>query len=197
MSQLEFIPLVISLIDSLFFSTSFLFHLASRSSQTERTSPNDSDFPIFSTICIRIFAKTNSKNSHDESEKYSALDQVKRTFKNLLDFFYTNQIAVCFAWIKPNLGCLSNRPSLSEKFTRPIQIYAFTMLRNVAYSVEQKLSQYKSISETLLRLSGNDDDVFYRLCLYLFRRSSEYRFLNVSKRSINDISIFMCGVISD
>jgi hypothetical protein len=54
------------------------------------------------------------------------------------------------------------------------------MLRNVGYSVEQKLFQQNSICDKLRKLANNDDDKFYRLCLYLFRRSTEYHFLNVS-----------------
>jgi hypothetical protein len=54
------------------------------------------------------------------------------------------------------------------------------MLRNVGYSVEQKLFQQNSICDRLRKLANNDDDKFYRLCLYLFRRSTEYHFLNVS-----------------
>jgi hypothetical protein len=56
------------------------------------------------------------------------------------------------------------------------------MLRNVGYSIEQKISQEKSIRQSLLKLADNDDDKFYRLCLYLFRRASEYHFLNVSNQ---------------
>jgi hypothetical protein len=108
---------------------------------------------------------------------------VKLLFKHLLDFFYTNQIAVCFASIKSHRGCLTNPPPLSNILT-PIQIYAYTMLRNVGYSVEQKLSQ-KPFYEILRKLANNNDDKFYRLCLYLFRRSTEYHFLNVSYERIN------------
>jgi hypothetical protein len=59
------------------------------------------------------------------------------------------------------------------------------MLRNVGYSVEQKIHQQKSFRTSLLELANNDDDKFYRLCLYLFRRSTEYHFLNVSYREKN------------
>ncbi len=116
-------------------------------------------------------------NDHD---KYSALDQVKLLFKYLLDFFYTNQIAVCFASIKSTVGCYTNISTLSKVFTTPIQLYAFTMLRNVGYVVEVKINHQKSIREALIEFAENNDDKFYRLCLSLFRRSTEYHFLNVS-----------------
>ena len=105
---------------------------------------------------------------------------MKSLFKYLLDFFYDNQISVCFAHIQSYRGCLTNRSSLQNFFTTPIQIYAYTMLRSVGYVVEQKLSQ-NSFCKELRRLTGDDDDKFYRLCLYLFRRATEYHFLNVSK----------------
>lgn len=136
--------------------------------------------------------KNNPRNPRD---KYSAVDQVKRLFKNLLNFFYTNQIAVCFARIQPRLGCIINPRSSSKDLTSAIQIYAFAMLKNVGYSVEQKLYQNQSICNKLLKLASGDDDVFYRLCLYLFRRSKEYHFLNVSTAFTTKIDVFIFGHI--
>lgn len=132
-------------------------------------------------MCLHTLVKTGQgKQQSSDDDKYCALDQVESLFKHLLDFFYTNQITVCFASIKSSAGCLAIRPSLSNVFKSPIQIYAFTMLRSVGYSAEQKLSQHNSICEVLRRLAHDDDDKFYRLCLYLFRRFTEYHFLHVS-----------------
>ncbi|CAF4363869.1 unnamed protein product [Rotaria sp. Silwood2] len=147
--------------------------------QIDRISSNYKDCPIFSAICLHTLVKTDRSNQHiNDHDKYSALEQVKLLFKHLLDFFYSNQIVVCFASIKSFRGCLTNI-SLLKFFKTPIQTYAFTMLKNVGYSIEQKLSQQKNICELLLKLSENDDDKFYRLCLYLFRRSTEYHFINL------------------
>jgi hypothetical protein len=147
----------------------------------ERLPSNNPDCPIFSTICLHALVKTDRQNQRlNDHDKYSALDQVKLLFKYLLDYFYGNQISVCFASVKFRSGCLTNIPSLSKIFLTPIQLYAFTMLRNVGYSVEQKLTQESTIRQSLLNLAKNDDDKFYRLCLHLFRRSTEYHFLNVS-----------------
>ena len=150
--------------------------------QTERIPSNDSDCPIFSTICLHTLVKTDRGNYQrfSDNDKYSALDQVKLLFKYLLDFFYTNQIAVCFAPIKSHKGCIPNISLLTRVFKTPFQIYAFTMLRNVGYLVEQKICQNKRICELLLNSADNDDDKFYRLCLFLFRRATEYHFINVS-----------------
>ncbi len=156
-----------------------IIKLGEHRQQTERIPSLNNDCPIFSTICLHAFVKTNHFNDHD---KYAALEQVKLLFKYLLDFFYANQISVGFAMIKCRRGYLTNIPSLSNLFTSSIQLYAFSMLRNVGYSIEQKISQQKSIRQSLLKLADNDDDKFYRLCLYLFRRASEYHFLNVSNQ---------------
>ncbi|CAF3626328.1 unnamed protein product [Adineta steineri] len=156
------------------------YHAESRA-QTDRISSKDNDCPIFSTICLHILVKTNRTNRYNNTEnKYLALSQVKELFGFLLDFFYSNQILVCFASIKFQRGCLTNiRSSTNNIFTRPIQLYAFSMLRTVGYLIEQKISQLDDFRKSLLRLAGDDDDKFYRLCLYLFRRSTEYHFLNL------------------
>lgn len=151
--------------------------------QIDRTPANNKDCPIFSTISLHTLVKTGLSNRHShDDDKYSSLEQVKCLFKYLLDFFYSNQIAVCFASIKPYRGCLTNISALLRPFKTSMQIYAFTMLKNVGYSIEQKLSEQRKICESLIQLADNDDDKFYRLCLHLFRRSTEYHFLNVSDR---------------
>lgn len=169
----------------------YFFFVGEIRHQSDRIPLNDNDCPIFSTICIHTLVKTGQAHTNSsDADKYSALDQVKQLFKYLLDFFYTNQISVCFGFIKSARGCLPNLPLISNMLTTPIQIYAFTMLRHVGYSVEQKLSKLK-FGEQLIKYSKNDDDKFYRLCLYLYRRSTEYRFLNVSYSYIskkNDFS---------
>ncbi|CAF1932270.1 unnamed protein product [Rotaria magnacalcarata] len=148
--------------------------------QIDRIPSTNKDCPIFSTICLHVLVKTNRSNNHlTDHDKYSSLEQVKLLFKYLVDFFYSNQISVCFASIKSDRGCLTNIPALSKLFKTPIQIYAFTMLKNVGYSIEQKIYQQKIFCQSLLQISDNDDDKFYRLCLYLFRRASEYHFLNL------------------
>jgi hypothetical protein len=148
----------------------------------ERVPSLNDDCPIFSTLCIETFVKTNQLKGRNDCEKYAALSQVKELFQYLIDFFYNNQISVCFATIQCQRGSPTNVRSLSSMFTSPVQSYAFAMLRNVGYCVEQKLSQQKSISALLLQCAKNDDDKFYRLCLYLFRRATEYHFLNVCMR---------------
>ena len=159
----------------------FVFKIGEKHNQIERIPATNEDCPIFSAACLQVLVKTNQSNIHiNDYDKYYALDQVKYLFKYLLDFFYTNQIAVCFGFIKTCRGCLTNISSLSTLFKTPLQIYAFKMLNNVGYSIEQKISQQKTIRQELLKLSDNDDDKFYRLCLYLFRRATEYHFLNVS-----------------
>lgn len=159
---------------------SFLIENDDLSFQTDRIPANNKDCPIFSTISLNVLVKTRSSNQNaSDNDKYISLDQVKTLFQSLLDFFYSNQISVCFGSIKSTRGCLTNIPSLLRPFQTPIQIYAFTMLKNVGYAVEQKISQHRQICQSLLAMSDNNDDKFYRICLYLFRRATEYHFLNV------------------
>jgi hypothetical protein len=90
---------------------------------------------------------------------------------------------VCFGSIENRRGCLINTHPFSTSLSTPIQMYAFTMLRNVGYLVEQKIFMEKDFLLRLLNLaaSGSEpDDKFYGLCLYLFRRATEYHFLKVS-----------------
>ncbi|UJR25524.1 hypothetical protein I4U23_006870 [Adineta vaga] len=150
-----------------------------RHSQNERISSLNNDCPIFSTLCLHTFVKTHGSNANNDATKYAALGQIKALFKYFLDFFYDNQISVCFAPIETHRGCLTNLSHLTKHFTNSIQRYAFSMLRNVGYCIELKLSKGTTISDLLLNLAGNDDDKFYRLCLYLFRRSTEFHFLNL------------------
>ena len=141
------------------------------------TSPND-DCPVFSTISLS--ARVNTGDRQSNGEKYPAVHWIKLLFKHLLDFFYANQISVCFGRIQSRRGCLTNIPALLRNCSTPMQIYALTMLRNARYLVEQKLFAQKDFLQRLLSLTSGDDDKFYRLCLYLFRRSIEYHFLDVS-----------------
>ncbi|CAF0936913.1 unnamed protein product [Adineta ricciae] len=154
-------------------------HPNSHRVETERSSSFNEDCPIFSTVCIHALVKSNQSYANYHNEKYRALGQVKELFKYFLDFFYSNQISVCFAYIKHHLGCLTNLPHLSDQLTDPIQLYAFSMLRNVGYRTEQKLSDLRTLQTSLLNLAGNDNDKFYRLCLYLFRRATEFHFLDL------------------
>ena len=140
------------------------------------SSPND-DCPVFSTISLS--ARVNTRSGNNDKKHYAA-NQIKRLFKYLLDFFFDNQISVCFGHIQSLRGCLSNIPTLLKSCSTPMQIYALTMLRNAHYLVEQKLSEWREFLQELLRLTNGDDDKFYRLCLYLFRRSNENHFLDVS-----------------
>ena len=169
----------------------FLLHLDSYRVETERSPSFNEDCPIFSTVCIHALVKNNQPYASNRHEKYRALGQVKELFKYFLDFFYSNQISVCFAFIKHHLGCLTNLPYLSDQLTDPIQLYAFSMLRNVGYRTEQKLSDLRTLQTSLLSLAGNDNDKFYRLCLYLFRRATEFHFLDVSYSKMNSFFLLI------
>lgn len=122
------------------------------------------------------------KKYESAEKKHQAILQIKHLFKYLIDFFYFNQIQVCFGRIECRRGPPVFRPSLPEAYKNPVQFYAVTMLRNVGYSVEQKLREKKDFYQSLINLCQSDINKLYRLCLYLVRRASEYRFLDVSQQ---------------
>ena len=153
-----------------------MIDLGERRHQTERISLNNDDCPIFSTLCLNVSIGKNTSTNR----KYAAFGQMKLLFKYLLDFFYFNQIQVCFGFIQCVKGCLAYPPILPESFKNSVQFYAVTMLRNVGYLVEQKLWEQKGFFQTLIEMAKDDNDKLYRLCLYLVRRATEYHFFNVS-----------------
>ena len=145
----------------------------------ERIPSSNGNNSTFSTVCLSASVKSGRRRGHDRGTR---IEKIQALFTYLLDFFYTNQIDVCFGSIKCVRGCLATA-RMSESFSTPVQHYALTMLRNVGYSVEQKLYDTTNFGPSLLNLAGRGDDgndKFYRLCLYLFRRATEYHFLNVS-----------------
>jgi len=159
--------------------------------KTDRIPARNNECPILSTVSFQISIVENRTNNRQrnnhltEEERCLANSQVKALFKLFLDFFYSNKISVCFAAIKSNCGSQINLSELSTWYKTPIQIYAFTMLKHVGYAIEHKLAQNPGrFADSIHRLCQQDDDKFYRLCLHLFRRATEYHFLDVSRRLI-------------
>ena len=140
--------------------------------------------PIFSTVCLDA---TATERPCDANSFYASLYQIKCLFKRFIDFFYSNQIIVCFGSIRIYPGEQIDYPSLTSTLATSIQTYALNMLAKVGYGIEHKLfTAGRSFVDRLLRSTSTDehpDDKFYRLCLYLFRRSTEFHFLSVSDAS--------------
>jgi hypothetical protein len=120
-----------------------------------------------------------------------ALDQIREIFKNFLDFFYKNRIHVCFGPIYQKIASLEQLCTLDcHIFPSFIQEYSWAMLCNIGFRLQMQLYLSKTFITRLHDYSepkydkekhSDINDRFYRLCLYLHRRSSEYFFLDLDK----------------
>ena len=152
------------------------------SQRLERVSLESDDCPTFSTIALNFYTK--------KSPKAEGVFEIKRLFKSFLDFFYFNQIHVCFGSIETIRGPIICTLPSNISSRNSIQIYAVIMLRHVGYSVIQKLHEDETFYDLLIEMAGQDNDKWYRLCLYVVRRASEYRFLHVSSTMTRSIEKF-------
>ncbi len=168
----------------------------------------DGPKPLFSTIRIRLCVKSDvgltnlfdrqgkitKCTSQDEinellqTTREDSLNQIRGVFKHLLDFFYKNRIHVCFGPIYQRLASAEQLNTLkNQNFPSFIQSYSWAMLCSISFRVQmqlilsrkfvQRLHNYTEVQFPNERYSDINDR-FYRLCLYLHRRSSEYFFLD-------------------
>jgi hypothetical protein len=167
--------------------------------------------PLFSTIRLRIRLRDNeainellerenkisNKTPSDEKDRLvkdtreKSLDQIQEIFKNLLDFFYKNRIHVCFGPIYQKIASLDQLDTLNNHTFRTfIQSYSWAMLCSIGFRLQMQLYTSKTFIGQLHAYSESRyfeekpseiDDRFYRLCLYLHRRSSEYFFLDLDQ----------------
>ncbi|CAM4947264.1 unnamed protein product [Rotaria socialis] len=176
--------------------------------------------PTFSTIRIRIRVKEESsiletlernqrigqdisndeKKSLAQSKYEESLIVVRQAFRLWFDFFNNNRIQVSFGSIITKRISLDNIMSLnSHRFPTFIQSYSWAMLCNIGFRVQVQLYLCKNFVNELHAYSDSRnnetdpsevDDRFYRLCLYLHRRSLEYFFLDFDKEIQIGISIY-------
>jgi len=167
--------------------------------------------PLFSTIRIRLCVQNDEDliNSFDREKKTSkdtsrddinellkttreeSLNQIRGIFKHLLDFFYKNRIHVCFGPIYQRVAAVEQLNTLNNQiFPTFIQSYSWTMLCSIGFRLQMQLILSKTFIKRLHEYSelinrdetpSDIDDRFYRLCLYLHRRSSEYFFLDLDQ----------------
>ncbi len=172
---------------------------------------NNKPMPLFSTIRLRIRVKddqaiselldregkilndtsSNEKDRVVQMNREKSLKQIREIFKNLLDFFYKNRIHVCFGPVSQKIASLTRLSSLDDhRFPTFIQSYSWAMLCNIGFRLQVQLYRSKTFIDRLHDFSKSKydeertsdiDDRFYRLCLYLHRRSSEYFFLDLDE----------------
>ena len=161
--------------------------------------------PLFPTIRLRVLIKdeqhilTNLERDKDvpaddraglvKLARLKSIEQIRDIFRNFLDFFYKNRIHVCFGSIYSKDMPLDRLYALNaHRFPTFIRAYSWTMLMNANFRLQVQLSFTRDFFVKLRdyshpldddEASDNIDDRFYRLFLYLHRRSSEYFFLDL------------------
>ncbi|CAF0883936.1 unnamed protein product [Adineta ricciae] len=178
---------------------------------------DDKPIPLFSTIRLRIRLKEegrlaeyfekdqqNGKTPANNIDDYlkniidEGILQIKYLFTKFLEFFDKNHIHVSFGSITSKAMNLNQVLSIRyHVFPTFIKSYSWTMLHNIGFRVLVQLYTCKEFVRQLKDYSTlrydketdwEADDRFYRLCLYLHRRTSEYFFLDLDEEIKNGIN---------
>ena len=164
--------------------------------------------PLFTTVRLRITVKdekriidglerakqierntlSGEKTRVIEETRARGLQEVRELFRLLLNFFYRNRVHVCFGSASTSSVYLDRLNALDHHiFPTFTQAYSWSMLLNISFRLQVQLYRSKDFVSVLQEYSkpkyeetsdSEVDDRFYRLCLYLHRRSSEYIFLD-------------------
>ncbi|UJR09769.1 hypothetical protein I4U23_013996 [Adineta vaga] len=123
----------------------------------------------------------------------AGLLQIQNIFQKFLEFFDKNRVHVSFGRILARKAPVQQLVGHNNhSFPTFIQNYCWAMLCNIGFRIEvqlyicklviTKLKEYSKSYDCFEKETVEDiDDRFYRLCLYLHRRSSEYFFLNLDQ----------------
>ncbi|CAF1667308.1 unnamed protein product, partial [Didymodactylos carnosus] len=149
-------------------------------------------FHLKSDDIINERKKNTNKNDMQkpiDEIKRENLEQIRLCLKQFLDFFYENSINVCFGSIAYR-RVTSSTNIYYHRFSTFVQQYSWLMLINVGFRLEQQIKLSKTFIEDLKHIANDKnysddflDDRFYRICIYLWRRSSEYFFLGKSSKT--------------
>ncbi|CAF0755386.1 unnamed protein product [Adineta steineri] len=150
-----------------------------------RTAPRESQ-PFYSTIRLVIslsnqFNENNIITVNNDEYNCEQLQRLNSCYTQFIEFFHRNHIHDCFGIILsiPSTVDFALITSLfnssngsSSSF---IKQYCWQMLMSIGYRFQQRLTtdfiqQMKSI---------DDDDEFYQTSLHIWRRSSEYYFIDL------------------
>jgi hypothetical protein len=136
-----------------------------------RTAPAQSQ-PFYSTIRLRI----SLINEENPSEFHPRLSYCYQQFQ---EFFARNHINDCFGIIRsiPSTKDMSEIISLfmNDENMSFIKQYCWQMLISIGYRFQQRLTEGFRQHLNLIE----DDDEFYQTSLHLWRRSSEYYFIDL------------------
>lgn len=138
-----------------------------------RTAPQQPQ-PFYSTIRLVV-----SIIGDDEEVRSQHQQQLSHHYNKFLQFFERNRIQDCFGFIQsvpPKRDvCLLISDLMKNENLSFIKQYCWQMLLSIGYRFQQRLTQGFLHHLNLIE----DDDEFYQTALHIWRRSSEYYFLDL------------------
>ncbi|CAF0876200.1 unnamed protein product [Adineta ricciae] len=133
--------------------------------------------PFYSTIRLVISLSNTTDRKEDDHQVQN--QYIQKCRQNFIEFFQRNRIHVCFGLIN-SMSSMKNYASMIAKFMNDesmsfIKQYCWQMLFSIGYRFQQRLV------DTFIQHMNSikDDDDFYQTSLHLWRRSSEYYFINL------------------
>ncbi|CAF1684220.1 unnamed protein product [Rotaria magnacalcarata] len=148
-----------------------------------RTAPRESQ-PFYSTIRLSIslsnsFDYNNMIMNTTDEHRFEQLQRLNSCYTQFIDFFHRNYIYDCFGIITsiPSSIDFSSISSLfmSKETTSFIKQYCWQMLMSIGYRFQQRLT-----TDFIQQMNSiGDDDEFYQTSLHIWRRSSEYYFIDL------------------
>ena len=136
-----------------------------------RTAPAHSQ-PLYSTV--RLVISLNEEKHSKESEQ-----RLSYCYNQFEKFFQRNRFNQCSGLIQSvpsNKDLLSmNNSFMTDSTMSFIKQYCWHMLFSIGYRFQQRLTEGFSQHLNLIK----DDDEFYQTALHIWRRSSEYYFIDL------------------
>jgi hypothetical protein len=141
----------------------------------KRTAPREQQ-PFYSTIRLVISLSNDNLNEENSGEHNQRLSYCYKQFQ---DFFLRNHINECFGIIR-SISSRKNISSIISLFMTDermsfIKQYCWQMLLSIGYRFQQRLTEGFIQNLNLIE----DDDEFYQTSLHIWRRSSEYYFIDL------------------
>ncbi|CAM4951787.1 unnamed protein product [Rotaria socialis] len=111
-----------------------------------------------------------------------ARNAVQRTYNVLIQFFTSHHIKICYGRINSNPGPQIDLLS-TLKLPSLIMKYSWQMLLNIGYRLQVQIDhQFCDDLSLLSREKWNADDLFYRVCVYLWRLFTLEPFVNLTEK---------------
>ncbi|CAF1018924.1 unnamed protein product [Adineta steineri] len=152
------------------------FHKTTEPNISYRRTASQESKPFYSTIRLVISIPNDKLNDENREEQYRCL---KDCYTSFIEFFHRNHINDCFGNITSVTSTKDYIPTLSSFMNNEtmsfIQQYCWQMLLSIGYRFQQRLTEGFIRHMNLIK----DDDEFYQTSLHIWRRSSEYYFIDL------------------